>query len=273
MRRLAVAVDRIFCNMMYDLAHGGLTWHRSLMILLLWPPEPVSNMAIADRASRQRYIANVISISRPILKEDSTMLFNGRSKPEGLQGDAAVVLSTCFQLFFRLPFGVTNPLSRDILLARAFPWLSRELEILPSGIIIDTCKALETLQVELSTVHKDQWTTNVLGSVLSCAARRLVWRTTQGEEVDNPETAVYDLLRGAVYGGSRPSSSLYGNSGSWCGKDGAGGDSPLAEIMVLLGKEETMERVRAAQEAIWDHLEYKSLPKPDRKKRAPSVRK
>lgn len=224
-----------------------------------------SNMATKDRASRQRYIANAISICGPISKEGNAILYSGVSNLEGLQGDAAAFLYKHSRLFFRPTFGTRAPKDRKFALVNAFPQLSRELEILPSGINVDTCKALENLEIELSAVCEDQWTANVLGSVISSAAHRLFWRATKGARVDNPETAVYDLLKGAIYGCSD-----FGIP--WLYPRGDDEDPPLSETMALFGKEETIERMRVAQEAIWDHLEYENLPKQGREA-FPSIRR
>lgn len=226
--------------------------------------KPIPIMATADRATRQRYMANAISIARPISHREKEIVLSGCYNPKKLEGDALAFLVKYRQLFFRMPLYVQG-------LADPLPFLFEELESLPSGTKIDICSALEKLEVELSTVDGDLWTAGVLGSFLSSAAPRLVWSTTERAAGDNPQTGVYDLLRGAVYPSSRRR----------YGEDENGEDPPLAEIMALFGKKEVMERMRLAQEAIWDHLGHGSLPwdtcenltKPPRKKRTPSVRK
>lgn len=268
MRRLAVAIDEFFCDAISDCARGRRirsTVHFTRH-LASSGRKPVSNMATEDCDSRQVYITNAISLCGPVSKEGFWMDRHGISKLPGLQGVAAAFLYTHTELFWRPSLGTHDPASREHVLAIVFPRFSRELEILPSGINIDTCKALEILKFELSTVHKDQWTASVLVGALSSAERDLVRRTPeeeetpQGEEVDNQETAVYDLLNGVIYGSPTPLQ-------RGCGEDDNGKDHPLPGMMGLLGKEETMERMRAAQEAIWDHLVYKSIPKRGRKKR------
>lgn len=258
MRRLAVAIDKFFCDTISDCArgrHNRSTVHFTRH-LASSGRKPVSSMATEDCDSRRIYITNVISFCGPVSKEGVWMDRHGISKLPGLQGVAAAFLYTHTELFWRPSLGAH---SRELVLAIVFPRFSSELEILPSGIIIDTCKALEILKFELSIVHKDQWTASVLAGILSSAGRDLVWRTPEGEEVDNRETGVYDLLNGVIYGNS----TLFRRGRV---DDDNAKDPPLSGIMGLLGKEETMESMRAAQEAIWDHLVYRSIPKPGRKK-------
>lgn len=196
MRLLPEAIDKIFCN----LIDHSLGETPNKLSLLNFDTRPGSNMATEDRASRQRYIAEAISICGPIAKQGIGMERNGTFDLKWLQSDAMAFLYTHTPLFFRPPFDALDPGLRELVLTHAFPRLSSNFSLLSSGPIIDTPKALENVELELSTVRMEQWTASVLGSVLSSTARRLVWQRTQGEAFEDTEAAVYDLLRGAVYG-------------------------------------------------------------------------
>ncbi|KAK1827220.1 hypothetical protein QBC39DRAFT_315092 [Podospora conica] len=258
-RPLVEAIDRIFCDLKSDVARGGcLIWDR-MTINLWWRWTPVSNMATEDRASRQRYIANAISTFGPTppagWKECVLMSFSGSAELTELERDAAVFLTAYTPLFFT-PDYRWDPFHMSLLLESSFPGLSMELENLASGIKIDVSKALEIIEAELSTLGEGQWIADVLASVLSSAAQRLVWCAAEGVGSHKRASAVYDLLRGALWG----SPSLAGSSEWIYGWDYVRHDRALSMTMALIGRKETMERVRAAQEAIWGHLEYKSLP-------------
>lgn len=170
---------------------------------------PVAAMATSDRAAREQYIAQVLSMAT-------------RKTKDGKR-NANDLLTTNRYLFWDMPLSV---------LRKCEPLPKSEFEIVPSseGAPVGFPEVVDYLEETLSNVGEDEWTNEGLADVLSKAAKSVLYHTPQHEE--GPKTGpAYLILRRAL-----------------CGIDHGPG---VAQIMVLLGRAETMKRVRALRDVDW----------------------
>jgi hypothetical protein len=136
--------------------------------------------------------------------------------------NAEEFLSTNRYLFWDMPLSV---------LRRCDPLPNNEFEILPSsGAPVGFPAAVDYLEGTLSKVGEDEWTTDAISEVLSKAAKNIFYHTPRDQEGAKTRPA-YLILRRA-----------------FCGIDHGPG---VAQIMVLLGRAETMTRVRALRDVDW----------------------
>lgn len=170
---------------------------------------PVAAMATSDRAAREQYIAQVLSIAT-------------RKTKDGKR-NANDLLTTNRYLFWDMPPSV---------LWKCEPLPKSEFEIVPSmaGAPVGFPEVVDYLEDTLSNVGEDEWTNEGLADVLSKAAKNVLYHTPQHEE--GPRSGpTYLILRRAL-----------------CSIDHGPG---VAQIMVLLGRAETMKRVRALRDVDW----------------------
>ena len=131
-------------------------------------------------------------------------------------------LSTNRYLFWDMPLSV---------LRRCDPLPKHEFEILPSsGVPVGFSVVIDYLEDTLSKVGEDEWTNDGISEVLSKAAKNISFHTLQYPEGGTARPA-YLILRRAL-----------------CGMDHGPG---VAQIMALLGRAETMKRVRALWDVDW----------------------
>ncbi|KAK0738464.1 hypothetical protein B0T18DRAFT_335247 [Schizothecium vesticola] len=131
-------------------------------------------------------------------------------------------LSTNRYLFWDMPLSV---------LRRCDPLPKHEFEILPSsGVQVGFPAVVDYLEDTLSKVGEDEWTNDGTSEVLSKAAKNILYHTLWDQEGAKMRPA-YLVLRRAL-----------------CGIDHGPG---VAQIMVLLGRVETMKRVRALRDVDW----------------------
>ena len=178
---------------------------------------PVPAMASNDQAARERYIANAILIARRKTtgEEHTETSITALDNP---QGDAEVFLSAHRYLFWDVS---------PYMLQKAFAWHERRFESLPSKVEVSFYAALEALKWSFLEMEEDRWTVEALASFIKSAAEELVGRPS---EDDVTKLTVYHALRFALYGG------VHGPS--------------IPQLMVLLGKEETIKRIQTAMDTV-----------------------
>lgn len=139
---------------------------------------PVAAMTTSDRAAREQYIAQVLSIAT-------------RKTKDGKR-NANDLVTTNRYLFWDMPLSV---------LRRCEPLPKHEFEIVPSsgGAPVGFPEVVDYLEEMLYRVGCDEWTSDGLGEVLSKAAKSILYYTPRHEEGPRSGPA-YLILRRALCG-------------------------------------------------------------------------
>jgi hypothetical protein len=138
------------------------------------------------------------------------------------KGNAEDFLSTNRYLFWDMPLSV---------LRRCDPLPKNEFEILPSsGAPVGFPAVVDYLEDTLFKVGEDEWTADAISEALSKAAKNIFYHPPRDQEGAKTRPA-YLILRRAL-----------------CGIDHGPG---VAQIMALLGRAETMKRLRALWDVDW----------------------